>query len=289
MVPFKRINKSKFLLEKVVLLSSLILLILLPLNLSIKWDQVKETSQTPNIQILFDVSLSTVSSDVYPSRSHNLKQALSWFVSHFHWYNIGIITYSSLPFNWTAFSDQTDSILAKIQKLNLSEFPPTIQFVGTAVGDAIYLWIDNILRLYEEQQESNIMVIFTDANFNEWADRYQAAEFADRQWIRIYWIWIGQEATVVWKDRFSGPVTGFFRFDELQTIAESTGGQAFDIHNEYSPKHAFEQIQSDLEDRQFVDIKYELISLNKYIYILLSILFPILIFIRFYVLLAERE
>ncbi len=271
-VPFKNIILPRYFYEKFIILLILLWLFIIPLNPYMYWDTRLVSESNSNIQILFDVSLSTTSTDVWESRNKILRNALYEFIDYFYGYNIWIITYSSIPFNWQAFSTNTSAILRKVEKLNLSEFPPTVNFVWTAVWDAMYLWLDNFIRLYWDDQDPNYMVLFTDWNFNRGSEHEQAAELLNEFQIPVYVIAAWRQDDQIWYDSFWNPVMAVFGWWEIKKIANASWWKAFDITWMNDISSVFSEISNDIEQRQEFDTQQEYIYLNKYIYLVISIL-----------------
>ncbi len=284
LVPYKKLHILRFLFEKIIFVSVLFLIILLPLNISLEKKEIEQKQKNLNIQILFDVSLSMVVDDMQPSRIKVARNALKWLVQNLEWNNIWIIIYSWIPFNWIPFSNQTDAIISKVQKMNLSEFPPTRNFVWTAIWDSIYLWLDNLIRFYWNDRSNQALILLTDWDSNKWSDPFQAAEYANSLSIPIYWVWIWRTDQVVGRDSFNNPVVAKFNFEVLQKLVKKTGWKAYHVVDESQFEKVFQQIISDIKAKESISIKYKSVSLNRYLYMIIPFLISILLFIRIYVL-----
>lgn len=280
-VPFSKVFHFRFISEKLLLFVILIILFILPLNPSLIWDRVEEVENVSNIQILFDVSLSMVVDDMKPSRFKVAKDSLYEFVDSLHWYNIWIIIYSWIPFNWLPFTTETNAVLSKIDDFNLSEFPPTMSFVWTAVWDAIYLGLDNLFRLYWEGSNPWSIILITDWDTNKWTDPEQAAKYADALWIPIYWIWIWKTNQNVWTDSRWLWVAAKFNFSLLEDIISHTDWKAYHVTSSQELQEVFDSIKNEIKENEVVVYKNEIIPLSYYLYFILSILITILVLIRF--------
>lgn len=283
LVPFSKIILPRYFFEKLIIFTWLFIILLLPLNISLKWDRIEKIENIANVQILFDVSLSMVADDIYPSRFEATKNALYELVEWLDWYNVWIIIYSWLPFNWIPFSNETSAILSKIKNFNLSEFPPTIDFVGTAIWDAIYLWIDNLFRLYWDTRNPWVILLLTDWDTNKWSDPFQAAEYAKNLWIKIYWVWIWQEDQIVWVDTFGSPVMATFNYSILNDIIETNGWISYHVLTNNDFIRAFEEIKNDIVKNEVYWVELELIPLDVYLYFFLSLMLSILLLIKIYI------
>jgi len=72
--------------------------------------------------------------------------------------------FSGIPFVHMGFGTHTDSARAKWATTHLGQFPPVPQFVGTAIGDALLLGIQNMEM---NGFGSGIMILITDGDSNK--------------------------------------------------------------------------------------------------------------------------
>lgn len=221
--------------------------------------------------------------DVEPSRFTAAKDAVYDFVWELEGYNIGFVIFSSIPVNWMPFSPEIEAIQSKLEDFNLAEFPPTREFVWTAMWDAIYYWVDNILRNYWEKQHPGDIVVVTDWDTNQGSDPLQAAEYAARNWISVYSITLGREDTTVGTDSFGSPVVATFDHNLLENMAEVSWWKAYHITSEEDLSQAVDTITNEISLNQQYEYKPNWIDLNRIIYVLLSFLLTLQIFIKLYI------
>ncbi len=284
-VPDMWIDKFKFYFEKLIIFLIIFLILLLPLNLTLHGERKIQTERTTNVQLLFQVSLSMTIDDVDPSRFQVARDAMYDFVDNLRGYNVWVVIYSGLPFNWIPLSNEIDAILSKINNLNLSEFPPTLEFVGTWTGDWIFLAVDNFIQLWEEQGEQtpSVIVLFSDGDINIGHEPVQAAEYASRHDIPIYWITVGETDQEVGTDMIWSPVVGTFNFDKVRQISQATWWEAYHVMSERQLQEAFQDIEENIETYEKEYVYQEKTNLNQYFYIILSVLLTIFFGVRVYI------
>lgn len=282
-VPFSRVNKLKYYLQKSLIFFLLVLVVLLPLNLSIlTWKQIK-TEKTLNVQILFDVSLSMTADDIKPSRFNSAKSSVISLVNNLTWYNISMITFSWIPFMWAPFTTQTNALVSKLNDMSLGDFPPTLNFVWTAIGDALVLWISNLMKHPDETNKNPwIIILITDWDSNKWSDPIQASQIALNNNIPIYTLWIWSSDYIVWYDHYGSPVTTQINIPLLENIASLTQGKFYRVLSENDFKWIFEEISKYIKSSEIQNIENEYLYLNTYFYAVIVAILILLWAIRFY-------
>lgn len=279
-VPNDRVCMSKLIFEKFLLGFALISLFLIPLDLSFRWDKKIVVEKTVNIQVLFDVSLSMTAKDIKPARFDAAKDSMIKLVSNLSWYNISFITFSWIPFVRSPFSDDTSSVVSKLSGMNMAEFPPTLNFVWTAIWDALILWIWNLEKFSSNKNSPWAIILITDWDSNKWTQPMAAASISKNKSIPIFTLWIGDNDYVVWYDYYNTPVTTKINIPLLQDVANVSGGKFYRVLSEKDFKWIFDEISKFIKSQEKRVIYYEYIYINTYLYILLFICVWILLSIR---------
>ncbi len=288
-IPFKRIILYKYLIEKILLFIIVSVIIIFPMNIwFIKW-KVIDKQKTFNIQILFDVSLSMSADDIKPSRFDSAKNSMIGLVKNLSWYNVSVVMFSGIPFVRSPFSDDTDSLVSKLDDLRLSDFPPTINFVWTAIWDAILLWIKNIINFSNIKDNPWIIILLTDWDSNKWSEPLQATDISQNKNIPIYTLWIWKENYLVWYDHFNSPILTSINIELLKNISKNSWWKFYRVLTDQEFKNIFDEIHNYIK-LQEKDIVYnEYFYLNNYLYWLLFISLSVYLLIKIYILFWLRN
>jgi Ca-activated chloride channel family protein len=193
---------------------------------------------------LFDVSLSMTAKDIKPDRFSVAKQSLIEFINSLDTdYNIWMITFSWKPFVYIPISNDKKTVIRKIKNMLMSDFPPTLDFVWTAIGDAILLWTNQLLNYTKNSKQPWVIILLTDWDSNKWINPDQAIKYAKEKKIPIFvWaIWKNYKY-IVWEDIFWNDVPTSIDLSLLKKIAQETWWEFKKIEN----KEDFIQILSKL-------------------------------------------
>lgn len=281
-LPSKKINKPKKFFVNLIVVFILVLMVIIPLNLSLVLGKKIEIEKTLNVQILFDVSLSMTANDISPSRFTSAKSSVIDLVNNLTWYNISVITFSWIPFIRSPFSSSTSAISAKLNNMSLWEFPPTINFVWTAIWDALMLWLDNLKKTSSDGKKPWLIILITDWDSNKWSDPLQAAGVASNSGIPIYTLWIWKNNYVVWYDHYGSPVTTDINIELLENIASTTNAKFYRVLSAEDFKWIFDEISKYVKSSDIKKVSYEYFYLNQFFYFVLLILIVSLSSIKLY-------
>ena len=113
--------------------------VLLPLQIGWLQGRSVEVAKNLDIQVLFDVSLSMTADDIQPNRFDAAKSSLIAMAQELTGYNMSIIFFSGKAFVGIPFTTDTQAVQGNLSHVSLNDFPPTLDFVGTAIGDALVL------------------------------------------------------------------------------------------------------------------------------------------------------
>lgn len=208
--------------QKILILLIFIVIALIPFNIWIyQWTKIKKIP-TLNIEILFDVSLSMTSKDLKPDRFDVAKNSLINFIKSLDTnYNIWLITFSWKPFVYIPITDDKKAITQKISQMSMADFPPTLDFVWTAIGNAILLWKKQLLNYTQDNKKPWVMILITDGDSNKWISPLKAINYEEDIPIFVWAIW-KDPTYIVWKDIYWNIVPTSIDFNLLKKIAGKT-------------------------------------------------------------------
>jgi Ca-activated chloride channel family protein len=224
---------------------------------------------------LFDVSLSMAANDITPSRFSAAKSALHDMITTLENYNISLITFSKIPFIRIPFSTDTKAISTKRTQTKLSDFPPVQEFIWTAIGDALLLWIKNLEQFNDKQMQSWIIILITDWDSHEWTPIESVIPILQKKWIPVYVFGIWEQDFTIGIDQQSNTIKARVDLTLLQKIANQTNGQFFRILEAQSFQHTMQDIVKNIKTQEKEKVIEEYFSINL---IFLIILFPTLFF-----------
>ena len=261
------------------------IILLLPFNIWIYQWTVITKKPTLNIEILFDVSLSMTANDIKPNRFEASKLSLITFIKKL-WldYNVWMITFSWVPFVYIPISNDKKAIIWKLKNMKMSDFPPKLDFVWTAIWDAILLGV-NELNLYTKNTEKPwVIVLFTDGDSNKWVDPLKAVAYAEKYNIPIFvWAIWNKKNFLIWKDKFWRDVPTNIDLDILKKIAEKSGWEFLKIESKEDFLKILSKFYSYLKQFDKLEKKAVYLYINYYLKIFLFILLSIyfLMFVLF--------
>jgi len=274
----KLVSVFKWLLEFVLILS----LILVSFDISIPADKEIRNEKVLNIEILYDVSLSMTAKDILPSRFDASKDALKDFVSGLEGYNIWMIAFSGIPIVYSPMTNDNLALLDKIDSMRMSDFPPTLDFVGTAIGDSILLGIKELEKINKNSKTPWVIVLVTDGDSNKWLNPEMAAGFSKKENIPIYILAIGKEDFVIGYDHYgSGPIETYINIENLEKISDISNGKLKEIKEKRDFKDMFDAISGYVKSFEKTEEITKYNKINKYIIpgVLVILLFYILFFV----------
>ncbi len=280
-LPTSRINLLIKNLKKVLIFFLIIIILMLPMNMSIVQDKVVSKNKTLNIQIIFDVSLSMTANDIKPSRFEWAKDSLINLAKTLTWYNISMITFSWIPFIRMPFSDQNFSVVSKLNQFNLWEFPPTYNFVGTAIGDALLLADNNLVSNSKDKEKPWIIILITDWDSNKGSDPIESATYSKSLNIPVYTLWIWNNNFVVGTDYLWSPVTTTINIDLLKNISGISWWKFYRILNQQEFKEVFAEISKIVKSQETINYKYKYLKLNNIFYKIIIFIMIIQLILNF--------
>ncbi len=268
------------------LLGSLIVsVLLLPLRLSFVSDRQVVVDKNLPVQIILDVSLSMAAVDLEPSRFVSAKESLISLVKSLDGYHISLITFSWKPFVYIPFSSSSAAIVDKLTSMNLGDFPPVQEFLGTAIGDALLLGVTNLHQFsFQDTYKPGIVILITDGDSNIGFDPLQVFSYYQKMQIPVFVLGVGQENYLIGRDTRNTDVTTDINLSLLQELASKTWGKFYRVVDKQSFDTFFTQLSQNIVDQQQQHVQNILWELNDYlIYFIVFLLFWLFIF-KFFVL-----
>ena len=271
--------------QKFLIFLILIISLILPLNIGIyQWIQIKKVP-TLNIEVLFDVSLSMTAKDIKPDRFIATRNALIEFVKSL-WvnYNIGLIVFSGKPVVWIPFSDAKKALIWKISHISMADFPPTLDFVWTAIGDVILLGSNQLVKFTGKQKHPWVLMLLTDWDSNKWIKVEDAIKYAQVHKIPIFvWaIWKDKYYTVG-KDIYWNKVPTSINLKMLENIAKSTSGEYMHIQSKQDLLNILWKLRQYVKNYEITKQIIQYTYINYYLACILLILLILygLLFIKY--------
>ena len=271
--------------QKALLWIIVFIIFLIPFNIWIyQWVKI-EKIPTLNIEVLFDVSLSMTAKDILPDRFTVAKQSLIEFVDSLDsTYNIWMITFSGIPFVYIPITDDKKALIWKISHMSMADFPPTLNFVWTAIWDAILLGTDQLLKYTHKQKQPWVLVLLTDWDSNKWIKVEDAIKYAKKYDIPIF-VWAIWKDTryLVWEDIYGNKVPTSINFKLLQKVAKETWWEYQRIQSKEDFIKILSKLRKYVKNYEQIKKEYQYMYLNYYFYWILLVLLVIygILFVRF--------
>lgn len=222
-----------------------------------------------DIVLTLDLSLSMQAGDIQPNRFVATQQVVDDFLQRRPNDRIGGVVFGRDAFTLMPLTTDKDALRSAIAELELG----MIDGRGTAIGNAVGTALN---RLRDSEAESRVIILLTDGDSNSGnVSPEQAAEIArslphplgdegpngeDRSGVRIYSILMGRsgDARVAQgTDIFGRPVWDRGNFpinpELLREMAETTGGEYFQVSDREGLERSFHSILDRLERSEMED------------------------------------
>jgi len=289
LLPAKYFNQNKRILFKIVNLVLAFSIVLLPLDLQFVSDKKIITEKILPVQIMFDVSISMAADDIKPSRYDAAKTALLKLIQTLDGYNISLIAFSGIPFIYIPFSTDTNAIISKFEDTNLGDFPPTEDFIGTAIGDALLLGIKNLdktcsahrcgVRL-QDPEYPGIIILITDGDSNKWYDPIQVLSIIQKKKVPVFALGVGASDYLIGYDKWWSPVQTSINIPLLQEVTKQTGGELYRVLQESNFDEFFGYLKDVIKAQEKQKIENQYIVLNQYLLATMWICVMFLLYIK---------
>jgi Ca-activated chloride channel family protein len=210
---------------------------------------VKRTTDRPvtegRIILLFDVSLSMEATDVAPNRFESARDAASEFVDQVDpQVEIGLVSFSADVATEVALTTDRGKVQRGIDELQLG--------LGTAIGDALFNGVRALQRALDDADASDgvrpgAIVLITDGETTFGRPTQDGAELAAEAEVPVYTIAFGTPDGTVEDPETGDEVPVPVKLEELQQVADTTGGQAFAAPSASDLADAYDAISEELD------------------------------------------
>lgn len=141
-----------------------------------------------DIMVVLDLSTSMLATDIPPNRLERAKRELIDLLAMLDGDRFGIIAFAGVPFVQCPLTVDYRLASLFINQLNIDLIP--VQ--GTALGDAIKLGVDSLVKASSAESQGKAMILITDGEDQD-KNTLKAAQEAKEKGIKIYAIGIGKE------------------------------------------------------------------------------------------------
>jgi Ca-activated chloride channel family protein len=203
----------------------------------------ESTTSDGRILVLFDVSLSMMADDVEPDRFAAAQEAARDFVEAVEpGVEVGLLSFSGVVNVEVDPTLDRDAMERGIENLELAE--------STAIGEALAagtrLLVNSADPDADPDEAPGVMVLLTDGETTVGRPTADGAADAAEAGIPVYTIAFGTESGAI-TDPVSGDVVPVpVRPAELELVAESTGGEAFEARTGDELASAYDSIAESL-------------------------------------------
>jgi len=265
-----------------------VLILILPLQIQfLSWKTLIQEKVVP-LQILFDVSLSMAADDIDPSRFDAAKSAVMSLLNEMKWYYISLIAFSGAPFVYIPFSSDQKSLSYKLENTTFADFPPDPDFVGTAIGDALILAIDNLSKL-DFLDPAGVIILITDGDSNMWYDPKDVLPFLQKKNIPVFVLWVWEQNYLIGYDYFDTAIKTSINVPLLELLAKETGGKFYRVLWKSDFSIVFDEIFDLLHKQEKELVVDEYFNLNDILFVMLIVLWFFLCILRLYFYISHKR
>jgi Ca-activated chloride channel family protein len=187
-----------------------------------------------DLVVALDFSKSMLARDIYPSRIERAKRELERLMDRLAGDRVGLVAFAG---ETLTYPPTTDYAAVKLFWRDLS--PADMPVGGTAIGRALKVAVEQLLRLRRKEGEtrSQVILVLTDGEDTE-SEPLEVAEEAGRLGIKIFAVGVGSRSGELvpevdpdgkisgyLKDRDGKYVTSRLAEDMLAQLAAKTGGE----------------------------------------------------------------
>lgn len=141
-----------------------------------------------DIMVVLDLSTSMLATDIPPNRLERAKRELIDLLGMLDGDRFGIVAFAGVPFVQCPLTVDYRLAGLFINQLSLDLIP--VQ--GTALGDAIDLGVDSLVKASSAESQGKAMILITDGE-DQNQNTLKAAQKAKEKGVKIYAIGIGKE------------------------------------------------------------------------------------------------
>ncbi|MGJ3507095.1 VWA domain-containing protein [Enemella sp. A6] len=226
----------------VAVVSALLSLVSLTVAFAMPKQDVKVPRERATIVVVIDVSLSMQAEDVEPNRLAAAQEGARAFVESLpDQYNVGLVAFAGSATTLVEPTTEHGRVLASINDLQLDR--------ATAIGEGIYAALASLATVPPDPDDPDAVVparivLLSDGKTTVGRDPIVAAEDSKRQNVPVYTIAYGTENgyTEINGRRERVPV----EYEELQRVADVSGGKAYRAATAGELKEVYEDIGSSV-------------------------------------------
>ncbi|MET0388338.1 MAG: VWA domain-containing protein, partial [Polyangiales bacterium] len=204
--------------------------------------------------LTIDLSLSMQAADIRPNRFVATQAVVDEFILKRPNDRIGAVIFGRDAHTLLPLTTDHEALRSMIAELELG----VIEGRGTAIGNAIGTALN---RLRRSDAKSKVAILLTDGDSNSGnVSPLQAADFAKALGVKVYTVLMGRSDNAPVKsglDLFGRPVFDRGNFpvnpELLKTVAQQTGGEAFQVADRAALERSFHTILDHLERSQIED------------------------------------
>jgi len=207
-----------------------------------------------DIVLTLDLSLSMQAADIRPNRFEATKVVVDDFIGRRPNDRMGAVVFGREAYTLLPLTTDKEALRTMIRELELG----MVDGRGTAIGNAVAVSLN---RLRRSEAQSKVIILLTDGDSNSGnVSPDQAAEFARTMKVKVFTILMGQTGdTRVQRglDIFGRPLWDVGNFpvnpELLSNMANSTGGEYFQVTDREGLERSFHQILDRLERSEIED------------------------------------
>lgn len=225
-----------------------------------------------DIMICVDLSKSMDAFDITPTRLEKVKYEMKRIVAAFNSDRLGIIIFSSEAFMQSPLTYDQNALNLFIEAMSTSLVPSA----GTDFGPPLRMAMEKLEQDESRisQTKSKIIVLISDGeDFGD--ETNDIAREIESKGLKLFTLGVGTEAggsirsgSGYRTDREGNVIVSKLNTQSLQSLANRTGGQYFEINEDRNDVarliNTINSIEGELMDTRLVDV-----SANKYFYFLL--------------------
>jgi len=203
--------------------------------------KLMQTESGGQIELVFDVSLSMEATDVDPNRLDAAKAAALDFVAQVDEnIELGLISFNGDVAARVAPTLNHDKVTKQIEDLELGE--------GTAIGDALAVAADVIGEPTKDKPDepAGAIVLLTDGETTVGRPTAEGAQVAADFKIPVYAIAFGTANGTVTDPQTGDVIPVPVNYDELEVVADVTGGVAYEAPTTEALEEAYAEISNSL-------------------------------------------
>lgn len=150
-----------------------------------------------DIVLVLDISNSMRASDLYPTRLEVAKKVLIDFIQEMENNRLGFVIFAWKPFTSIPLTFDYNILTQTIGWLTTNHINQELWGLWwTAIWDAVLIsqtlfQKTKDISQAEYEKREKVIILLTDGDANIWINPILAARWAQKEWIKIYTIWIG--------------------------------------------------------------------------------------------------